>query len=75
MSEKSSENLLAMATALTSPNEEVRYGALLEISHDLSSEATRLLRQALGDEAWRVRKAAVSALIERLDDDSAWDVV
>ncbi len=49
---------------LSSPDEEARYRAAMSaIGLDDSSKALRVLARCLGDESWRVRKAAVEGLL------------
>ncbi len=55
------QDALNQEDRLSSDSAEVRRRAALELADDIHPESINLLMQALGDEEWRVRKAAVSA--------------
>ena len=50
-----------LSSLLESPDEEVRRNAVFSLQELPGSKSLPLLDQALGDESWRVRKAAVEA--------------
>ena len=60
-----------LALPVGSPDEEVRREAVVALRSRGDAFALRLLDQALGDESWRVRKAAVEVIREFPDRPSA----
>jgi HEAT repeat protein len=55
----------ALAEQLAHPREEARLSAALALAADESLEPSQTLLGALGDESWRVRRAAVEGLSRR----------
>jgi HEAT repeat protein len=55
----------ALAEQLAHPREDARVSAALAFAEDESLEPSRPLLAALGDESWRVRRAAVEGLARR----------
>jgi HEAT repeat protein len=60
----------ALSEQLAHPREDARVGAALALAEDESLEPSRPLLAALGDESWRVRRAAVEGLARRAAPDA-----
>lgn len=60
----------ALSEQLSDSREDARVGAALALAGDESLEPSRPLLNALGDESWRVRRAAVEGLARRAAPDA-----
>ncbi|MBN2362320.1 MAG: HEAT repeat domain-containing protein, partial [Deltaproteobacteria bacterium] len=67
--------LADLARAASSSEEDERYRAVVAAARLGWRETLEIAGPALGDDAWRVRKAAVAAVAQWAPDDEAWRLV